>query len=384
MDSLTPAASKFISMADSLWFFEIIVGILALIALNYIFKRIVKHVRRRSLSVTHDWKEKIDHILFLPFQVLLWVLGSTLVMEILGSRLGFTFFENYINAFRSTGFVICVGWILLRWKTIIQRDFLNKDKASLKVDRSLVYVIGKILSVLIIVIAAMVILQVWGLDIGPLIAFGGIGAAAVGFASRDVIANFCSSLMLYINRPFMVGDLIDLPHLQVEGYVEDIGWYLTTVRDKQKRPVYLPNSIFSRGLMINNSRMTHRRIEEKIGVRYEDFSKISGLMEHIKQAISNHPDIDTHLPVLAVLQEFNQYSIDLYIEIYTLQTRYDKYLAVKQEILMLVYDEVLKAGAEMPLPTMSLSGNPPDKELLGAFFQRTQKSSQNEFEKHSL
>src|SRR5690349_18854132 len=98
-----------VSVADRLWFFEIIIGILVLVAVNYIFKKIVKHVRHRSLSVSHDWKEKIDLVLFLPSQILLWILGGTLVIEILGKRFDFSFFENYINAFRSTGFVLCAS-----------------------------------------------------------------------------------------------------------------------------------------------------------------------------------------------------------------------------------------------------------------------------------
>ena len=118
----------------------------------------------------------------------------------------------------------------------------------------------------------MIVLQVWGLNLAPLIAFGGIGAAAIGFAGKDVIANFFGGLMLHINRSFMVGDLIQMPDSHLEGYVEEIGWYLTTVREKKKGRYTCPMR-FSRMRVINGARMTHRRIEEKIGVRYEDFSK---------------------------------------------------------------------------------------------------------------
>ncbi len=351
----SPVPSEFV-MGDRLWFFEIIVGILVLVAVNFAFKKIVKHVRHRSLSVSHDWKEKIDQVLFLPFQILLWILGGTLVIEILGRRFDFSFFENYINAFRGTGFVLCVAWVLLRWKSVVQKDFLNKEHHHRKVDAGFVYVTGKILSIIIVVISLMVVLQIWGLNIAPLIAFGGIGAAAIGFASKDVIANFCSGLMLHINRPFMIGDSIYLPEQALEGNIEEIGWSLTTVRDKEKRPVYLPNSIFSHAQVINASRMTHRRIEEKVGVRYEDFSRIPELVDKLKTTIANYPDIDSHLPVLVVLNGFNQFTLDLYIDIYTLQTRYDKYLMVKHEILMLVYKELVEAGAEMPVPMLSIQG----------------------------
>jgi MscS family membrane protein len=355
MNILASAPFSRLPMADRLWFFEIIIGILVLIAVNYAFKRIVKHARHRSLSVSHDWKEKMDQVLFLPFQILLWILGGTLVIEILGRRFDLSFFENYINAFRSTGFILCAAWVLLRWKSVVQKIFLNKEHHQRKIDAGFIYVAGKILSMIILAISVMIVLQIWGLNIAPLIAFGGIGAAAIGFAGKDVIANLCSGLMLYINRPFMVGDSICLPDQNLEGNIEEIGWYLTTVRDKEKRPVYLPNAIFSHAQVINASRMTHRRIEEKIGLRYENFSRIPELVNRLKTLIGNHPDIDTHLPILIVLNGFNPFTINLYIDIYTLQTRYDKYLMVKHEILMLIHKELMEVGAELSIPLLSIS-----------------------------
>lgn len=356
MDTPPSTLASPIPMADRLWFFEIIVGILVLIAVNYLFKKIVKHIRQRSITISLDWREKIDQILYLPFHILLWVLGITLVVDVLARRFDFSFFESYIDDFRSTGFVLCVAWVLLRWKTVAQKDFVNKDHPSLKVDAGFIHVVGKIISISIIVIALMIILQVWGLDIAPLIAFGGIGAAAMGFAAKDVLANFFGGMMIHINRPFMVGDFIYLPDLRVEGYVEDIGWNLTTVRDKEKRPVYLPNSTFTHAQVVNGARMTHRRIEEKIGVRFEDFTKIPGLVENIKQAITDHPHIDTHLPVLVVFNGFGQFTLDLYVDVYTLQTRYDQFLQTKHEVLMIIYKELQKAGAQMPTPIVTVSG----------------------------
>ena|ERR1700722_5516636 len=345
-------------MADRLWFFEIIIGILVLTGVNYGFKKFIKHIRHRSLSVSHDWKEKIDHVLSLPFQILLWILGGTLVAEILGHRFGFSFFEQYLNAFRSTGFILCASWVLLRWKEVVQKDLLNKEHYQKNLDKGFVFAAGKILSIVIVVIALMIVLQIWGLNIAPLIAFGGIGAAAIGFAAKDVIANFCSGLMLNINRPFMLGDSISLPNQNIEGSVEEIGWYLTTIRDKERRPIYLPNAIFSLAQVINASRMTHRRIEEKICLRYEDFTRIPELVSKLKAAVSSHPDIDAHLPVLLVVNGFSPGTIDLYLDAYTLETRYEKYLMVKHEILMLIYKELIESGVEMPIPTFAIHGKP--------------------------
>ena len=172
-------------LTDSLWFFEIILGIGVLVAVNFLFKKVVKHIRQKSLSTTLSWKEKIDQIFVLPFHVLLWLLGITLVVEVLASRFGFSFFDNYLDAFRSSGVVACLAWIFLRWKTEFQHNWVNKDRSVKKLDAGFILVISKILSVVVVVLSFLIILQIWGLNIVPLIAFGGIGAAAMR-ASRPV------------------------------------------------------------------------------------------------------------------------------------------------------------------------------------------------------
>ncbi len=347
---------QLVEVVDRLWFVEIIIGLSVLIALNYVFKRVVRHVRQRSLSVRSDWREKLDYIFFLPVHVMLWVLGGILVIEVLGRRFGFLFFDGYLGSFRATAIVSCLAWILLRWKKEAQRFILRENRYAKNIDAAFVRGLGKILSLIVILIAAMIVLQLWGLDVGPLIAFGGIGAAAVGFAGKDVLANFFGGLMLYIARPFVEGDYIILSSQNLEGYVEEIGWYLTSVRDKEKRSVYLPNAIFSNVMVVNSSRMTHRHIAETIGIRYDDFSKIKEVIEEIRHGILAHPQIDSLQPVLVSFTALNQYSLDISIDVYTLATRLDQYRIVKQDLLTLVYEAIQSNGAEMPYPIFSLLG----------------------------
>ena len=338
------------------WLMEIIVGLLALVVINFVFRKVVKHLRHRSLSMPHSWQGKMGEVMFLPVTLLLWMLGIVLVVEVLSTRFGFLFFDEYLDAFRVSVVVGCLSWLLLRWKKEVQHSVLEKDRLVKKVDVAFVQVIGRILSIVTVFITAMIIMQVWGVNLAPLITFGGIGAAAIGFAAKDVIGNFFGGMMLYITRPFMSGDWVLLPERNLEGCVEEIGWYLTSIRDKDKRPVYLPNAIFSNALVINSSRMTHRRILETIRVRYHDFSKMISLCEELRQAIGKHPSVDTHLPVLVFFNAFNAYSLDILVDVYTLATRYEHYLAVKQEILTLVYASILEKGAEIPCPTMHIVG----------------------------
>ncbi len=251
--------------------------------------------------------------------------------------------------------ICCLAWVLIRWKAKAQELLILKGQQGNKaIDISMVHMAGRILTIAIIVLTALIVLQVLGINVVPLVAFGGIGAAALGFAAKDVIANFFGGLMLYTTKPFYVGDLIIVPDHNIEGQVEEIGWYLTSIRDKQKRPVYLPNAMFSTVQVINSSRMTHRRFDEKIGIRFEDFSKIKTLVGDIKKFLSAHSQIDTHYPVMVYFEDFGEYALSIYIEAYCLETELDAFMAIKQELLMRIYEIITQHGVEMPFPTSTI------------------------------
>ena len=341
---------------ERFWMWEILIGIAVLMLLNFFFKKGVQRARLRSLSHFSRWAEGLDYILHTPFQVLLWILGSTLVLQILGKRFDFSFFGSYIDPFRSTGFVFCITWVLLRWKTVFQKRLLSQDLQNQKIDVGFALVLGKMVSIVAILISVMLILEIWGLNIAPLLAFGGIGAAAIGFSAKDVLANFFGGVMLYVNKPFVIGEFIHLPKEGIEGYVEEIGWNTTTLRDKDKRPLYLPNANFSQMLVVNGSRMTHRRIVETISIRYDDFSKMAEFVDGLQKKIGEHPDIDRYLPVIVVLNTLTGPGLSILIDVYTLKTRYNEFLHSKHEILNLVYGEMKRLNVEFSSPTLSISG----------------------------
>lgn len=325
-----------------LWLIEMICGLGFLLGGHFILKKAIKHIRKRSLTLPHDWKEGIDSIFLLPCQLLLWILGLTLVAEVLCKRFGVSFFSEYLSTFRATGAVFCSSWILLRWKRIMLQHFLRKKER--RVDAGFAQTTSNILTVCIGALTLLIVMQLWGLNMGPLIAFGGIGAAAVGFAAKDVIANFFGGLMLAINRPFVVGDWIELQQHKIEGQVEEIGWYLTAIRDREKRPVYLPNALFSHIVVANFSRMTHRRLQEQIPLCRIDVSKLSGLSARLREKLASHSDVDEEMPLLVSFHVQDKNDLRLALDLYTLQTRYEDFMAFRQDILLFVLAELEEAG----------------------------------------
>ncbi len=332
---------------SSSWIVEILVAVALLFVVNYALKHFVKYLRRRSISTTRDWKEKIEQIIYPPVYVILWIIGLGYTFGIVGERFGWFPEPNYLVPARTALITLCFAWLLLRWKKELQLSYKN-------VDPGISQILGRLSTIFILFLAVLIVLEVLGLNIMPLVAFGGVGAAAIGFAGKDVIANFFGGFMLYLTRPFTVGDQILLPSQQIEGHVEFIGWYLTSIRDKDKRPVYLPNAFFSTLLVINVSRMSHRRLEQKIGIRYEDISKIEEIVDKIRDMLNGHPEIDNHLPVIVAFGAFNAYSLDISIDAHCLATRLEEFSRVKQEILLRIYEIIMASGAEIPCPTTNV------------------------------
>lgn len=149
------------------------------------------------------------------------------------------------------------------------------------------------------------ILDQFGVSLSGVIAFGGIGGIAIGFAAKDLLANFFGAIMLYLDRPFSVGDWIKSPDREIEGTVTHIGWRLTKIRTFESRMLYVPNSIFSNIAIENPSRMSNRRIFETIGLRYNDIQKAGVIIEKINKMLETHQDIDNKKTLMVNLNKFN-------------------------------------------------------------------------------
>lgn len=326
---------------DHTWSIEVL-GVLAfLLALNFSFKKALAAAKRDE----RGWLIHLDYAAVTPVRVLLWVLLVSFLVDLIAREAGFAFSVALI---RNVAIVLCLAWFLLRWKTVAHRAMVHHRKSY---DPLSMQIAGRLFTIAVVFLSLLIILQLFGLDIGPLIAFGGIGAAALGFASKDVIANFFGGVMLSMTRPFTVGDLIELPEKKVVGYIEEIGWYLTSVRDLQKKPIYVPNWLFSTELIVNQSRMTHRRIEETIGIRYEDIGKVLEIVEGIRTLLKKHISIDNREASYIFLQRLAPATVDIEVKAYVIPTRYEEFMEVRQEVLMEIYRIVTGLGAEMPLPT---------------------------------
>jgi MscS family membrane protein len=193
-----------------------------------------------------------------------------------------------------------------------------------------------------------------GLDPRGLIAVGSVSGAALAFASKDLVSNWFGGIMLYLDKPFKVGDWIRSPDREIEGTVEYIGWRITKIRTFNKRPLYVPNAAFNNIAVQNPSRMTHRRIKETIGVRYDDIKQVNALVAGIESYLRASELIAQDQIIIVNLNSFGASSVDILVYCMTLTTDWKTFHVHKQTVLLDIANLVEEHQCEFAYPTQRL------------------------------
>jgi MscS family membrane protein len=329
------------------WILQVFAIVFAALLFDFIQKKILKRLQKQLEKTSNLWDDALIHAVIKPVSLFIMAFSLSLVMDIAGFNNGFKVFE--------VGTIIVIGWTLIRLIRFVEVNIIKQQELIGKeVDKTTANAISQLLRVSVIITSVLVGLQSLGFNISAVLAFGGIGGIAVGFAAKDLLANFFGGLMIYLDRPFAIGDWIRSPDRNIEGTVEHIGWRLTSIRTFDKRPLYIPNSMFSSISVENPSRMSHRRINETIGVRYEDSKQLPTIIEDVKQMLTNHPEIDATQTLMVNFNQFASSSLDFFIYTFTKTTNWIKFHEVKQDVLFKITDIIEKHGAEIAFPTSTI------------------------------
>lgn len=333
---------------------QVFVVVTVVVVGNFLLRRLLDRLATRSALTTNPWDEALVQAARRPLPLLAWIVGLAFAARIVQSEADVTLFEA-IDPVRTIGVIVCLTWFLVRLIANMQAALLQRQIARGEtVDRTTVDAIGKLLRVSVLITAVLVGLQSLGFSISGVLAFGGIGGIAVGFAAKDLLANFFGGLMVYLDRPFAVGEWIRSPDQQIEGTVEEIGWRLTRIRTFDKRPLYVPNSVFTQITVENPSRMTHRQIKEHVGVRYADMAVVAPIVADIKAMLLAHPEIDAAQATIVNLDTFAASSVDILIFAFTRTTVWVEYLEIKQDILLKVAGIIAAHAGEIAFPTRTV------------------------------
>lgn len=224
-------------------------------------------------------------------------------------------------------------------------------------DRTSAKFITRVLKIFIFISIVLLFGEHFGLSLSGLVTFGGVGGIALGFASRDVLGNFFSGVMLYFERPFEIGDWIKSSDREIEGIVVEIGWRITKIMTFQNRPLYIPNSLFSSITIENPGRMTNRCIDVVLGLRCEDAGKMSTIIDELRSMLRSSDKIDQTQDLLVNFNAFADSSLNIMIHCFTKTVKWEEWLEAQQEIFFSMIEIIQKHGADLAYPTETLNIN---------------------------
>lgn len=350
------------SLSDLGWGVEVFAVVTITLIGRFIAMRFLKVVERHFEKTINAWDDAIFDAVRVPLSWFILVMGLLWAVEVSDGYVETELFSaQNLAVFRQLAFIVLISLFLVRFISRAERRLLEKqqeaaDASGTTLDPTTVNALAKLLRLSTVISAVLIAMPTMGIEITALLAFGGVGGIAVGFAAKDLLANFFGGLMIYLDRPFALGDWIRSPDREIEGTVERIGWRLTVVRTFDKRPLYIPNSVFNTLALENPSRMSNRRIKETIGIRYQDSEKMEAVINNVKAMLQSHEEIDTDQTLIVNFLSYGSSSLDFFIYTFTKTTNWIKFHEVKQDVLLKIVDIVHASGADFAFPTTTLDG----------------------------
>ena len=206
------------------------------------------------------------------------------------------------------------------------------------------------------IICLAIILDIFGIEIGPLVAGLGLFSVAVALGAQDLFKNLIAGILIIGENRFQPGDRIEVVG-QMHGMVEQIGFRSTTVRLFNTAPMVIPNKDLSDVKVINHGNMIYRRLNWKINLVYSTtVEQLAKICEDIETYMKKSDDIAENegQQAFARAVEFGASSIDIQILCYTEPVTLTEFTAIKQRLIYEIMRVVRGNGSEFAYPSTSV------------------------------
>lgn len=330
---------------------SLVITLIISLVFHFIFSRLEKAISK----IKNLWTRSTIQSIKWPTTFLICFSGLFYALNIVRKEYDLALFDA-VPSIANLVQITIIAWFALRFIHNFSRNYVAKQKElDSKYDVTTSDTVVKILMIVTIVLAGLIGMETLGLSIAGILAFGGVGGIAIGFAAQELIANYFGGLMIYMDRPFKVGDRVRSTELDIWGTIEEIGWRQTKIRRIDMRLLYVPNSSFAKISVINVTQQANRYISEYVGIRYDDAHLLKDIVHDIDVMVRNHPGIDPTTSRLAVnFVQFAASSLDILINCYTRTKDWVEYQAVKQDVLIKAMEIITEHGAEIAFPTSTI------------------------------
>ena len=333
-------------------FLQILIGIgiflIFLIFRGLISKLIIKKLELISKKTTNKLDDSFVKAMEGPARFLPIVLGFFFASYYM------TFSEDmrtFIDNVNRTLITILIFWIIHQIIEPISYILSGLNKI---LTRELIGWIIKSVKILIFILGAAAVLELWGIKIGPIIAGLGLFGVAVALGAQDLFKNLISGILVLVEKRFKMGDWILVEGI-IEGIVEKIGFRSTTIRKFDKSLAIIPNFQFAENAVINISQTTNWIISWTINLQYDStVAQLKTVRNEIEDYIKTNEDYKPDLGYAVRVDQFSDSSIDMYIRCFTKTDDWDEWLAVKERLAIQIKQIIEKNGASFAFPSQSI------------------------------
>jgi len=259
--------------------------------------------------------------------------------------------QSFIDNLNKSLITILIFWFL--HQSVQPITYLLGGLEKL-LTRELIGWVVKALKVIIFILGAAAVLDLWGIKVGPIIAGLGLFGVAVALGAQDLFKNLISGILVLVEKRYRVGDWIIVEGI-IEGIVERIGFRSTIVRKFDKSMAIIPNFQFAENALINISETTNWIISWVITLQYNTtVEQLKKIRDEIEKYVTTHKDFKTSLGHAVRVDKFSDSSIDMYIRCFTVTDDWDEWLAVKERLAIEIKQIVEKNNASFAFPSQSI------------------------------
>ena len=338
--------SSVIVLAVSFIAAQIFKGYFAGFIIN-VFHRLLSRTRLRVEKDSMEFLKKPLKLIFISTVMFFAFITQKNLMADYPLLLSFV-----IKMYRLT-IILCTIYFIYAAVPVIMSAFNRlKHPDSILLDDTLLIFFAKIIKAVIVIIAVLIVLGEFGVNINGLITGVGLGGLTFALAAQDTASNIFGGLVIISDKPFAVGDWIQTA--SIEGTVEDISFRSTRIRTFDDALLVVPNSTLSSASITNWSKMNKRKVKFNIGLTYNTApSQVKNIIADIETFLNSHKDIVSDTP-LVKLDEFGSSSLNIMVMFFTSQTSLAELKRVREEINYEILDVVHRHESSFAFPSTSV------------------------------
>ena len=283
-----------------------------------------------------------------PLSFLLYTIGIVIIVEILNIP---EIAKKGAEHILKIAIAVNIAYFLVKAVDIFM-EYLAPyvEKTESRLDDQLLPILQKVAKIFIWIITVAVILDNMDYDIKSILVSMGIGGVAIALAAKDSIANFFGALTIFIDKPFQIGDRV-----QIEGYdgpIESVGLRSTKIRTLDGTLVTVPNGKVAESIINNIQKRKAIKNMYTIGVTYNtSYEKLEKALEILRSVLKNHASTEKYW---VYFKEYADYSLNILVAHWCKYTKYQEFLQATEEINLEIKKQFEENQIEFAFPTQSI------------------------------